>query len=102
MGGGDAQRAAVLGAELFADALEVAHLAHDQLYALQHMLAGLGDALEALAMARENIHAQLFLELDDGLGDPGLRRMQGHGRLGEIEVAAGGFLDEAKLMQVHI
>jgi hypothetical protein len=71
VGGGDRQRAAVLGAELLADALEVAHLAHDQLDALEHVLARLGDALEALAVAREDVDAQFFLQLDDGLGDPG-------------------------------
>ena len=101
VGGGDAQRAAVLGAVLLADALEVAHLAHDQLYALEDFLSRLGDALEALAVAREDIDAQLFLKLDDGFGDSGLGGVQGLGRLGEVEIAAGGFLNEAELMQVH-
>jgi hypothetical protein len=101
VGGGNAEGAAVLGAVLLADALEVADLAHDQLDALEHMLAGLGDALEALAVAREDVHAQLFLQLDDGLGDAGLRGVQRLGGLGEVEVAAGGLLNEAELVQVH-
>ena len=39
----------------------------------EHMLAGFGDPLEALAMAREDVHAQFFFQLDDGLGYPRLR-----------------------------
>jgi hypothetical protein len=96
------RRAAVLGAELLADALEVAHLAHDDFDALQHMLAGLGDALEALAVAGKDVDAQLFFQLDDGLGDARLRGVQGLGGFGQVEVAARGFLDEAELVQVHI
>ncbi|MNF06845.1 hypothetical protein D3C80_2068870 [compost metagenome] len=65
------------------------------------MLAGLGDALEALAVARKDVHAQLFLQLDDGLGHSGLRGVQGFCGLGEVEIAARGFLNEAELMQVH-
>jgi hypothetical protein len=36
---------------------------------LQHLLTRLSDALEALAVARKNLDAKLFFELDDGLGD---------------------------------
>jgi hypothetical protein len=102
VGGGDAQGAAVLRAELLADALEVAHLAHDEFDAFQHVLARLGDALEPLAVAREDVHAQLLLQLDDGLGHPRLRRVECLGGFRQVEVAAGGFLDEAELVQVHI
>ncbi len=102
VGGGDAQRAAVLRAELLADALEVAHLAHDQLDALEHVLPRLGNALEPLAVAREDVHAQLVFQFDDGLGHPGLRGVERLGGFRQVEVAAGGFLDEAELVQVHI
>jgi hypothetical protein len=64
------------------------------------VLAGLGDALEALAVAREDVHAQLFLQLDDGLGHPGCE-VCSLGRLGQVQVAAHGLLNEAELMQVH-
>ena len=40
------------------------------------MLAGLGDALEALAVAGKDFDAQLLFELDDGLGHAGLRGVQ--------------------------
>jgi hypothetical protein len=66
------------------------------------MLAGFGDALEALAVARKDVDAQLFFQLDDGLGDPWLRGVQCLGGLGEVQVAARGLLDEAELVQVHI
>ncbi|MNT73188.1 hypothetical protein D3C72_2118630 [compost metagenome] len=102
MGGGNSQRAIVLGAELLADALEVAHLAHDDLDALEHMLAGLGDALEALAVAREDVHAQLFFQFDDRLGDAWLRGVQGLGGFGQVQAAPRGLLDKAELVQIHI
>jgi hypothetical protein len=66
------------------------------------MLAGLGDALEALAVAGENFHAQFFFQLDDGLGHAGLRGVQRLGRLGQVQVAPHGFLDKTELMQIHI
>ena len=102
MGGGDGQGAAVLGAELLADALEVAHLAHDELDALEHVLARLGHALEPLAVAREDLHAQLFFQFDDGLGDAGLRGVQRLGSLGQVEVSAHSFLHEPELVKIHI
>ena len=66
------------------------------------MLAGLGDALEALAVAGKDVHAQLFFQFDDGFGHPRLGGVQGLGSFGQIEIAAGGFLHEAELVQVHI
>ena len=73
VGGGDRQRAAVLRAVLFADALEVVDLAQDQLDAFEHMLAWLGDALEALAVAGKDVDAQLFFQLNNGFGHTRLR-----------------------------
>ena len=81
--------------------LQVAHLAHDQLDALEHMLAGLGDAFEALAVARKDLHAQFFFQFDDGLGHAGLRGVQGLGRFGQVQVAPHRFLDKAELMKIH-
>ena len=66
------------------------------------MLAGLGDALEALAVAGKNFDAQLFFKLNDGFGDAGLRGVEGFGRLGQVEVASRGFLDKTELMQIHV
>ena len=101
VGGRDAQATAVLRAELFPDALEVGYFALDDLDAGQNVLARLGHVLEALAMAREDVHAQLLLKLDDGLGDARLRGEKRLGGFGEVEVAANRLLDEAELMEVH-
>ena len=65
------------------------------------MLAGLGDALEALAVAGEDVDAEFFFQLDDGLGDTGLRGVQRLGRFGQVQAPARGFLDKAELVQVH-
>jgi len=88
-------------AELLADALQVAHLAHDHLDALEHVFTWLGDALEALAVAREDVHAQLIFQFQDGLGNARLRGVQRLGRFGQIELAPHRLLDEAELVKVH-
>ena len=53
-------------------------------------------------MTGKDLDAQLFFQLDDGLGHPGLRGVQGFGGFSQVEVASSGFLDEAKLVQVHM
>ena len=98
VGGGDRQGATVLRAELFADALQVTHLAHDDFDAAEHVLAGFGDAFEALAVAGKNLYAQLFFQFDDGFGHARLRGVQRFGGLGQVQATPGGFLDEAELV----
>jgi hypothetical protein len=53
-------------------------------------------------VASKDVDAQLFFEFDDGFGHAGLRGVQGFGGFGQVEVAAGGFLDEAELVQIHM
>ena len=100
--GGDRQRAGVLLRILLADALHVGDLAQDHVDRLEHLLAGLGDAAQALAVAHEQVDAQFLLELEDGLGDAGLRREQRLRGLGQVQVAAHGLLHETELVQVHV
>ena len=54
--------------------------------------------LQALAMAREDLDAEFFFQLDDGLGYARLRGVQGLGRLGQVQVASRCFLHESELM----
>jgi hypothetical protein len=102
MGGGDRQGSTVLRTELFSNALEIANLAHDDLNALEYVLAGFCDAFESLSVARENVNSEFFFQLDDCLGYAGLRGVQGFGRLGQIKVAAGCLLNKSELVQIHI
>ena len=64
-------------------------------------LARRGQPFHALAVAREDRHAELLLEFDDGLGDARLRGMQGPRRLGQAELVARRLAQEAELLQVH-
>lgn len=66
------------------------------------MLAGFGDALEPLAVAGKDVYPEFLFQLDDRFGYAGLRRVERLGGFRQVEVAAGGFLDEAKLVEVHI
>ena len=58
-------------------------------------LAGLGDVHHALAVAHQDLHAQLVLELADLLADPGLGGMQGFGGLGQVQPALGDLAEVA-------
>jgi hypothetical protein len=62
---------------------------------------GLGDAAQPLAVAREDVDAEFFFQLEDGLADARLRGVQRLGGLGQVEVAAHRLLHEAELVQVH-
>ena len=101
MGGGYRQGAAVFLAELLANPLEVAQLSHDQVNAFQYMLAGLCNAFEAFAVAGKDVDAQFLFQLNNGLGNPRLRCVQGFRRFCEVQLVAHSFLDKAKLVKVH-
>ena len=101
VGGGNRQCAAVLRRILLTDTPQISDFAHDDFYAFEGMLARLGDALQAFAMARKDFHAQFFFKLDDGLGNTRLGRVQRTGGFSEVQVASDGFLNKAKLMKVH-
>jgi hypothetical protein len=62
------------------------------------LLTRLGNPFEALAVTGKDLDAKFFLKLDDRLGDPGLRGMQGFGGFGQVEVASNRFLNKAKLV----
>ena len=49
-------------------------------------------------MPGKNIDAQLLFQFDDGFGYTWLRRVQGFGRLGQVQVATSSFLNKLELM----
>ncbi|MNR07531.1 hypothetical protein D3C85_1236550 [compost metagenome] len=67
--GGDGEVALVLRRVVLAHALQALHLLKDLLHRGQDAAPRLGQAADALAVPRKDIDAQLFLQLDDGLGD---------------------------------
>ena len=66
------------------------------------MLAGLGDAAQAFAVALEDLDAQLFFQFQDRLADTRLRGVQRLRGLGQVQAAAHRFAHEAELVQVHV
>ena len=83
------------------NAFEVIHLGQDALNAVQHLLAGFGDAFKAFAVAGEDVDAQLMFQLQNGFGHTGLRGVQSLGRFGQVEVASHRLLNKFELVQVH-
>ena len=99
--GGDGQRAALLGAELLADAAKVVDVAQQALGDLQHFSARISDCGQAPALAHEDIHAEFLFQQADLLRHARLRGMQGCCGLGDVEAAAGDLEDIAQLLEVH-
>ena len=101
MGRRQHEAAALAGGELGTRPLEVFRFAQDALGDLEHRLARLGDAGEALAAALEDGDPEFFLEQNDLLRDARLRGVQHLGRLRDIESLAPDFDDVAELLEFH-
>src|SRR5690606_20338540 len=97
----DDQAAFVFPSKVVTHALKVVHFEHDALYYLSHRLAGFCKATNPFAMALENLHTKLFLELDDRFGHAWLGCVQAARRISQIEVTAYGFAHEAELLKIH-
>ena len=101
MGRGDDQVAGILMTELVAHAADILHLVQHALRHLQDGRARLGHADQALAVALENLQAELFFQQLDLLADAGLGGMQILCRGGYIEPLPGHLSDVAQLVQFH-
>ncbi len=101
VGGGDGQRAFRLAGELVADALQVLRLAQDAFRDAQHFLARLGHRDHALAVANEDLDAQLIFQQANLFGNAGLRSMQLFRCFGDIQALFGHFDQIAQLLQFH-
>ena len=95
VGGGNRQLAGVLAGELLGDAADVLRVEQHPFHYFQQFLAGLGHAEQALALAHENLNAQLVLKILDALADAGLRGVDGFRHLGQVEALTDGFADDA-------
>jgi hypothetical protein len=101
VGGGDGQRAAVLGREIFAGAPQVVGLQQQPLDDRQHRLAGRRQPGQALAGTLEQRDAELVLQLADLPADARLRGVQRLGHGSEVEALAHGLAHGAQLLEVH-
>jgi hypothetical protein len=95
------QSAGILVGELLADRAKVFDFLQCALGMGQHGLAWFGKAQEPLALANKDFGAQLILEFLDGLAHSRLRGAKRHGDFGQVELMAGGFAQDAQLLQVH-
>ena len=92
---GQDQAAAIAGGKLAARPFQILGLAQDAFGNVQHHLAGLGNASEALAAALEDGDAEFVLQQLDLLGDAGLGGIKRFRRLGDIEPLTLDFDDVA-------
>src|SRR5690606_35951108 len=97
----DDQAALIFARKLVADALQVVHLPHDAFDDLRDGLTWLRETFDSLTVPLEDLHAQLILELDDGLCYARLRGIQATRRFSQIEVPADRLAHKAELLKVH-
>ena len=97
----DRERAVELGREVAREARDVADLAQDLARARDDLAARRSDRREALALAREQLHPELGLELLELLADAGLARVQALGRGGDVEPAVGDAYEVLELLERH-
>src|SRR5690606_6875453 len=97
----DRQRAVELGREIAREALNVADLAQDLARAGDDLAAGRRDRGQALALAREQLDAELGLELLQLLADARLAGIQALGGRRDVEAAVDDSDQVFELLQRH-
>ena len=101
VGGGDGQGAAILRVEFLPHLAEVFRVVQHAPGDVENGLAGLGDGDDTLAVAHEDVGAQLLLQLLDLFADVGLRGVQRVGGIGNLQAASHDFIEITQLLQVH-
>ena len=101
MGGGDPERAGGLVRKLLAGALEIGGLRQDALGDAEYRSAGFCHRHHALAVALEDLDAQLVFEQLDLLAHAGLGSMQGLRSGRDVESTPGDFDDITQLLELH-
>src|SRR5690606_37040937 len=95
------QRAAAFAGVFLARVAQVFRFEQQAFDDVENMLAGLGHAHQALAVALENLHAQLVFQLADLAADAGLRSKQHIGDLGQVIATARRLPDGTQLLKIH-
>ncbi len=101
MRGGDRQPARMAAGEFVAGLAQVLRLEQQALDDADDLAARRGQAGQPLAVALEDLHAELLLQLADLARHAGLRGVQRVGDLGQIELAAHRLADRSQLLEVH-
>jgi len=86
---------------LFRQRFYIARVVQHALNKYKQVFARVCQAQYALAFANEYFNAQLFFQVFDVFGNAGLRGKQRMGPLGEVEVLARRFADDAQLLKIH-
>jgi hypothetical protein len=95
------QRAGLLPLELTRKVRDVFYLAQHTPRAVDDFLTGRRDGRETLALAREQLHAQLALELLELLADPRLARIEPLGGCRDVEAAVDDRDQVLELLERH-
>ena len=101
VGGRNRQGARMARGKLLADFSQRRGLIEHAFGSRQNLLTRLGQLGIALAVSHEELHAELFFELTDLLGQRRLRGEQHLGRRGEVQPPPDGFTKRAQLLEVH-
>src|SRR5690606_35873814 len=98
----DRKRAVELGRQVAREALDVADLAQNLARPGDDLAARRGDRREALALAREQLYAELRLELFQLFADAGLARVKPLGGRRDVEPAVDDADQVFELLQRHL
>ena len=99
--GGDGKRAFLLRGEIAGETGDVVHLAQDLAGPFDDLMPGRRDRSEALALAREQLHAELGLQLFQLLADPGLAGIQALRSGRDVQSTVGDSNQILELFQGH-
>jgi hypothetical protein len=98
----DRQLAFLVATDVRRDRVHVARLGEDDARAPDHLVAGRGDFVEALALAREQLESELALELFQLFGKTGLGRVDAFGGERDVESGVGNGNEVSELREGHV
>lgn len=102
MRGRDGQVALVLRREILPDPFKAFDFLKDAFDRREDDAARLRERAHALAAPREDLHAELVLELDDRLGHAGLRGVERLRRFCQVVILPDRLAHKAKLVEIHL
>ena len=101
VGGCNRQGPCIVRREIACGVAQVVGISQQPLDDGQHLGAWFGQPSQTLTCPDEQLDAQLVFQFANLATDPGLRRVQNLGHLGQVEALTNGFAHRAQLLKIH-